>query len=226
MNLPQPGDYIDIHTHGGKLDSGVFFIENLMAHEERTPEDLPEQVCTFGIHPWFLNDKNSDQLLNRVHVVSGFSNLVAIGEAGIDKLRGPDMALQRKSFEEQIVISEEIKKPIIIHCVRAWEELFTVHKRVHPKMPWLVHGFRGKEDLAKQLLFKGMYLSLWFDFVIHPGSTKLLKSLPKDRIFLETDGSDFDIRLIYGKVASDMDISIEELKSVILRNFNKFFKYD
>jgi len=226
MNLPQPGDYIDIHTHGGKFDSGVFFIENLMAHEERTPEDFPEQACTFGIHPWFLNNNNYDQLLNRVQVVSGFSNLIAIGESGFDKLRGPDIELQRKSFEEQIAISEAIKKPVIIHCVRAWEELFTVHKRVHPTIPWLVHGFRGKEDLAKQLLFKGMYLSLWFDFVIRPESTKLLKSLPKDRIFLETDGSDSDIRVIYGKVASDLDLSIDELKSVILTNFYKFFKYD
>jgi len=116
MNLPQPGDYIDIHTHGGKAGSGVFFIENMMAHEERTPKDFPEQACTFGIHPWFLNKNNYDQLLNNVKAVTGFSNLVAIGESGFDKLRGPATELQRRSFEEQIAISEAIKKPIIIHA--------------------------------------------------------------------------------------------------------------
>ena len=226
MNLPQPGDFIDIHTHGGKFGSGVFFIENLMAHEEKTPEDLPHQTCTFGIHPWFLNDNNYDQLLNRVKAVTGFPNLVAIGESGFDKLRGPCMELQRKSFEEQIAISEEIKKPIIIHCVRSWEELFIIHKKVHPKMKWLVHGFRGKVELAEQLLSKGMYLSFWFDFVIRPESFRLLRNLPKDRIFLETDGSDIDIRTIYNKVAKDLDLSVDELKSVILTNFNMFFKYD
>lgn len=226
MNLPQPGDYIDIHTHGGKAGSGVFFIENMMAHEERTPKDFPEQACTFGIHPWFLNKNNYDQLLNNVKAVTGFSNLVAIGESGFDKLRGPATELQRRSFEKQIAISEEIKKPIIIHCVRAWEELFAIHKKFHPKMPWLVHGFRGKVELAGQLLSKGMYLSFWFDFVIRSESAPLLRSLPKDRIFLETDGADVDIKVIYEKVASDLDISIDELKSIILTNFNNFFKYD
>jgi Tat protein secretion system quality control protein TatD with DNase activity len=70
-----------------------------------------------------------------------------------------------------------------------------------------------------------MYLSFWFDFVIRPESAKLLKSLPKERIFLETDGSDIDIRMIYEKVATDLDIPVDELKSIILTNFNNFFKY-
>lgn len=226
MNLPYPGDYIDIHTHGGKSGSGVFFIENMMAHEKRTPEDFPEQACTFGIHPWFLNNNNYDQLLNSVKAVTGFSNIIALGEAGFDKLRGPDIELQRIAFEKQVIISEGIKKPIVIHCVRAWDELFAVHKKLHPKMKWLIHGFRGNVKLANQLLSKGMYLSFWFDFVIRPGSAKLLKSLPREKIFLETDGADVDIKVIYEKVASDLDISIDELKSIILTNFNNFFKYD
>ena len=224
MNFPQPVDYIDIHTHGSKSGSGVFFIENLMAHEERTPDDVPEQACTFGIHPWFLNNNNYDQLLNSVRTVTGFSNIVALGEAGFDKLRGPDMELQRIAFEKQVIISERIKKPVFIHCVRAWDELFAVHKRLNPKMTWLVHGFRGNVELATQLLSKGMYLSFWFDFVIRPESSQLLRSLPKERIFLETDGANIDIRTIYEKAASDLNLSVEELKSVILTNFKEFFK--
>jgi tRNA A37 threonylcarbamoyladenosine dehydratase len=64
MNLPQPGDYIDIHAHGGNLGEGVFIIENLMAHEERTPENDPEQACTFGIHPWYLKDEKTTEILD------------------------------------------------------------------------------------------------------------------------------------------------------------------
>ena len=90
-------------------------------------------------------------------------------------------------------------------------------------MPWMIHGFRGNVELATQLLSKGMYLSFWFDFVMRPESTKLLRSLPKDRIFLETDGADTDIRIIYDKVAGDLDISVDELKKIFLRNFNEFF---
>jgi TatD DNase family protein len=225
MNLPQPGDYIDIHTHAGKISTGIYIIENLMAHEDRTPGDIPEQACTFGIHPWYLNNNNFDQLLNSVIAVTGFPNLVAIGEAGFDKLRGPSMELQRRAFEEQITISEEIKKPVVIHCVRAWDELIPEHKRLKPKMPWLIHGFRGNKQLAAQLLSKGIYLSFWLGFVIRPESSNLLQSLSTDRIFLETDGADVKIKTIYEKVAVDLDLSVDELKSIILTNFKDFFSF-
>jgi TatD DNase family protein len=223
MNLPKQGDYIDIHTHAAKPVSGIYIIENLMAHEELTPEDIPEKACSYGIHPWYLNNKNIDQLLKSVTAVTGFLNLLALGETGFDKLRGPSPELQRRAFEEQIAISEEIKKPVVIHCVRAWDELLPEHKKLKPEMPWLVHGFRGNIELAKQLLSRGMYLSFWFDFVVRPESSQLLKRLPEDRIFLETDGAGVDIRTIYAKVATDLDHSVDELKSIILANFNKIF---
>jgi TatD DNase family protein len=90
-------------------------------------------------------------------------------------------------------------------------------------MPWLVHGFRGNVLLANQLLSKGMYLSFWFDFALRPESAELLRHMPKDRIFLETDGADVDIRTIYNKVAADLEISVDDLKAKILKNFNDFF---
>jgi TatD DNase family protein len=224
MNLPRAGDYINIHTHDGKPETGIYAIENLMAHEERTPEDIPEQDCSFGIHPWFLNNNNYEQLLNRVIEVTRYPNLAAIGEAGFDKLKGPSMELQRVAFEKHIAISEAIKKPVIIHCVRAWDELLAVNKKLHPKMPWLIHGFRGSVELAMQLISKGMYLSFWFDFVLRKESSALLKSVPDSRIFLETDGADVDIREIYKKVADDKNITVEDLKEIISDNFRKFFK--
>jgi hypothetical protein len=48
--------------------------------------------------------------------------------------------------------------------------------------------------------------------------------MPKERIFLETDGADIDIAEIYKKVASDIDLTVVELKSIILSNFNDIFK--
>jgi len=223
MNFPQPGDYIDIHSHGGKSSQGLIIIENLMAHEEINPKDISGQACTVGIHPWYLNEKNVCQQLDNVKEVIGLPNVIAVGEAGFDKLKGADLELQRRAFEEQIAISEKVKKPVIIHCVRCWDELFSCNKRLGPQMPWLIHGFRGNVDLAKQLISKGMYLSFWFDFVIRPESANLLKRVPKERIFLETDGADIDIRYIYDKVASDLDLSVDELKSNILTNFKEFF---
>jgi len=221
MYLPQPGDYIDIHVHGGSPASGIFILESLMAHEEKLPVDVSGVAYTYGIHPWFLNEENHKRLISCVENAVIQAEIIAIGEAGFDRLRGPSPELQRRVFEEQIIISEKILKPVVIHCVRAWDELLAVHKKLRPKMPWLIHGFRGNVELADQLLTKGMFLSFWFEFVLRPESRNLLRHLPADRIFLETDGADVDIRSIYNKVSTDLDMSVDELKSIILKNFNK-----
>jgi TatD DNase family protein len=223
MNHPLPGDYIDIHTHGSGVISGIYAVENLMAHEERTPSDNPSQPSSCGIHPWHLDSGTMERLIEKVQSVAEAPSLIAIGEAGFDKLRGPEIEIQTRAFEAQVLISEEVRKPLFIHCVRAWDELLPAHKRLRPKMPWMVHGFRGNKVLANQLLSKGMYLSFWFDFIIRPESSEIVRSLPKDRIFLETDGADVHISTIYDKVAIDLDMSVDDLKKVILGNYTEFF---
>ena len=224
MNLPQPGDYIDIHVHDGKPAAGIFMLECLMAHEEKTAENIPGVAYTYGIHPWFLNENNHKQQISSVEDAICLPEIVAVGEAGFDKIKGPDRDLQYRTFVEQVLIAEKFKKPVVIHCVRAWDELLSVKKNLRPKMPWLIHGFRGNKELAAQLLSKGMYLSFWFDFVLKPESAALLRSLSPGRIFLETDGAEVDIRDIYKKVSNDLDLSVEDLKSIMLSNFNDFFK--
>ncbi len=223
MNSPGPGDYIDIHVHGGRPAPGIFLLESLMAHEGKYAEDKPGIAYTFGIHPWFLNEENHKELIAIVEETVSSTDIIAIGEAGFDRLKGPSAELQRIVFEEQVMLSEKTCKPLVIHCVKAWDDLLSVKKRLKPAMPWLVHGFRGNVELASQLLSKGMYLSIWFDFVLRPESGQLLKNLPLNRMFLETDGADVDIRAIYEKVARDRDIKVDELKSIILNNFNEFF---
>lgn len=224
MSFPQQNDFIDIHTHGSVPSPGIFKVETLMAHEERVPDEIAGIAYAAGIHPWNLNDENHDRLLSYVEKTCSYKNVIAVGEAGFDKIKGPAMSLQQKTFEEQVRIAGKLKKPVVIHCVRSWEELMAEHKRLKPSMPWLVHGFRGKPELGIQLISKGMYLSFWFDYILRPESAQLMKSLPKERIFLETDGADVDIRDIYNKVSNDLSLSVNELKSQIFANFNKFFK--
>jgi len=223
MNLPQPGEYIDIHTHDAKPAEGIFAVENLMAHENLKPEKISTRAFTAGIHPWHLNENNREQLLEYVRNIAGNPDLIAFGEAGFDKLRGPSIELQKSTFAEQVKIADENQKPLVIHCVRSWDELLSAHKNLKPVKPWLVHGFRGKKELALQLIKRGMYLSFWFDFVLRPESADLLRFLPKERIFLETDGADTDIREIYRKVSVDLAIDVDELKKIIFNNFDMLF---
>jgi len=223
MNLPQAGDFIDIHTHGSGSADGIFSVENIMAHEGTDPTYISANAFTAGIHPWHLNEANMESLLEFIRKISGNPSLIAFGEAGFDKLRGPSIELQRSTFAEHVKIAGENGKPLIIHCVKAWDELLAAHKNLKPATPWLVHGFRGKRELALQLVKRGMYLSFWFDFVLRPESAELLRYLPEERIFLETDGAGVDIREIYKKVSGDLAVSVDELKSIILGNYKKLF---
>jgi TatD DNase family protein len=226
MSIPLEGDYIDIHVHDGKAAKGIFILETLMAHEDRLPVETEGVAFTYGIHPWFLDQENFSGQLSRVENVTTLREVIAIGEAGFDKLRGPSAELQKEVFEKQVSISENLKKPLIIHCVRAWDEVLSARKTLRPEMPWMIHGFRGKIRQAEQLLSKGFWLSIWFEYSLRPESADLFSKLPIDSIFLETDGADVDIRDIYNKVSSDIKLPVDELKSAMFSNYKRFFGID
>ncbi|MGD0583220.1 MAG: TatD family hydrolase [Bacteroidales bacterium] len=223
MNLPSKGDYIDIHNHEGRSSPGHFSIENLMAHEQRVPDFIKGSAYTIGIHPWHLTSDTYNEQIEKVRTYADHNNIIAIGEAGFDRLKGPDHDLQKKALEEQVAVSGEVSKPVFIHCVRSWDELLAVHKRMMPSKPWIIHGFRGKKELALQLVSKGMYISFWFDFIIRPESADLVRNIPPERIFLETDGSWAKISDIYEKVSSDLGVEVEDLKERIYKNFIELF---
>lgn len=223
MNHPSPGDFIDIHNHGSGTEPGCFSVECLMAHEKREPDFQKGIAYSSGIHPWHLEAPAFDEDLDRVRRQLTHGNVIAAGEAGFDRMRGPGMELQLRAFGEQVKLSERAGKPLFIHCVRAWDHLLAAHRKMKPAQAWIIHGFRGKKELAGQLLSRGMFVSFWFDFVLRPESAMLVKSLPADRIFLETDGSGVGIGEIYRKVSSGMEIDIPALKELMYNNYISVF---
>jgi len=222
MNLPRPDDYIDIHTHGSRPESGLFVVNTLLVHEDNVITTSPGVAWSAGIHPWYLSYENSEILWGKLLDLAGDPGLFAIGEAGFDRLHGPAPELQRETFSRQALLAEKKGLPLIIHCVKAWDELLAEHRKIKPSVPWLIHGFRGSMELAVQLVSRDLYLSFWFDFVVRPVATELLLALPDEKIFLETDGSGTDIKDIYKKVAADLSLSIEELKAKVYSNFMTF----
>jgi TatD DNase family protein len=226
MNLPLAGDFIDIHTHGSHPAHGKFMVEILMAHEAILPEEQKGIAYAAGIHPWHLNEGNRSRLTEFMYRVAPHPAIVAVGEAGFDRLRGPSIELQREVFEEQVRLAGQLGKPMVIHCVKAWDEILAVHRRLKPTTLWLIHGFRGKKELATQLISRGFYISIWFEFALRPESADLIRFLPVEKLFLETDGADIDIRDIYIKVAADLGFSMDELKTVMNNNFKRFLGID
>ncbi|MCU0459358.1 MAG: TatD family hydrolase, partial [Bacteroidales bacterium] len=140
--------YIDFHTHssGGRDDTVV--IRNLMAGDE-VPADFPANTLfSAGIHPWQLTGNNLEYLQTELLLTVAHPHVVMIGEAGFDRLRGAQGEVQYRAFLFQAQMAEEMGKPVVIHCVKGWDELRRARREVKPGRPWVIHGFRGSGSLA------------------------------------------------------------------------------
>lgn len=144
---------------------------------------------------------------SQLDAVAREKNVVAIGETGLDKLRGPEISLQAEAFERHVSVSEGVGKPLIIHCVRAYNELMSMRRRVSPSQAWVVHGFRGKPELARQLVDAGFLLSLGAKF-----NAATAMAIPSDKLLIESDDSDVDVASIYRSVAAARNQSVPELE--------------
>lgn len=143
----------DVHTHRPPADLTTPAVVSIDASEPFEPR--PGECYAVGIHPWHA----AADRLPLLRLRAAHPQVVMIGEAGLDRLVEAPMPLQIELFEAQVRLADELRKPLIIHCVRAWGELLDVRKRLRPDSPWIVHGFRGKSPLATQLLDAGLSLS-------------------------------------------------------------------
>ena len=223
MNLPARSDYINIHDHGALPEKGVFTVDNIMVHETRRPVISEGVAFTVGAHPWFLTADNRLTMMARVREFSVHPGVIAIGETGLDRLKGASQELQREIFLEHSEIAAGLGMPLIIHCVRAYDEVLAMKKSLKPRVPWLLHGFRGKPELARQLTSKGIYLSAWVEWAIRPVSINSLREIPDDLFFLETDGFNISIEPVYKVVAGHLGIEVEELRERIYKNYLTLF---
>ena len=199
--------FFDFHHHKSHNSYGIY---NL--HQE---EILPENYFSIGIHPKDI-DGNWQENLEKVKEISQQQNCVAIGECGLDALINIDENLQKKVFEAQILWANEINKPMIIHCVKRFQELIPFQKLA--KVPLIIHGFNKRKSVADEMLKHGFYLSFGKS-VLHSVSLQaIVKDFPLEKMFLETDDADFDIAELYQKVAELKEISLGKLQKQISNN--------
>lgn len=209
---------LDIHTHKQEAGLGGKAIVNYRLSEA---PPFAEGCCySVGVHPWQLAEADAGRQLQMLAHRLPHKQIVAIGEAGLDKLAAAPMEIQAKAFAAQVHLSETYRLPLIIHCVKAMEQLLAIKKQLRPLQPWIWHGFRGKPQQAAQLLRQGFYLSLGEHY---PPET--MRLIPDDRLFLETDESPLDIGEIIRHAAQVRGVEAETLRAVLRRNIqNLFFK--
>ena len=139
-----------------------------------------------------------------------------------DKKVETDFNEQIRVFKAQIFISEEYRRPLIIHCVKAYNEVFELHQKLHPEMPWILHGYQGNVNTTKQLGKNGMHFSFGKSLFFEKSkSIESLKFLPLEKIFFETDEFDQEVDKVYKKAAELKNVSLDILKNEVFNNFNR-----
>ena len=201
---------IDIHTHNSTAGENAIY-------NCGTDYIAGRRVST-GIHPWHIDSQWRCGFAKVVELAKK-ENIVAIGECGFDTLKGTaPIELQEEVFRAHAMLAEELCKPLIIHCVKAYDKLIALYKELSPKQAWILHGFRGKPQLAAQLTKKGLYISLGEKF-----NAESVAAIPAERLFIESDESECPIAAIYTAIAVTKGMSVEKLAQQITAN-SRIFK--
>ena len=212
--------YFNLHTHKNEHSERVISLVN------QYPLDYQREIPIFsiGIHPWKIDQ---DRVWDEFQIIKKEVNnpsCWAVGECGLDKRIECPMELQIEVFKAQLLLAETHQKPVIIHCVAAYQELIAIKKEMQTTIPLVIHGFSKNWDIAKQLLDNDFYLSFGKYLIQNPNLAGVFKQVPNDRFFLETDNMNEDIAFVYEKAAFYKQIDLLALQNQIENNIETVFK--
>lgn len=173
-------------------------------------------MYSLGLHPWHLDSHTLADSLLRLENMARATGVAAIGECGLDALRGAPMWVQVNAFKAQALIAERLRKPLIIHDVKCHEGILGVHRDVAPSVPWIIHGFRGKPSVAAMFLSRGIALGFGERF-----NAETLRLVPSSMIYAETDES---LKPISDIIAALSESAGRNLFPDIDRNMNTLLK--
>ena len=205
--------FINIHSHQSQQKND-FVITNLYNHFEQV---VAGGIYSAGLHPWYLNETTWVEEMKALEQFSNNKNVLAIGECGLDKICTTGFLLQQHVFAAQIGLANKINKPLIIHCVKAYEEVVQQLQQNNNRVPVIFHGFNKNKILAQQLIHKGFYLSFG-KALQQPAMQELIKILPADKIFLETDDAAVNIEMIYLLATQALQLDVNSLSLQIKKN--------
>ncbi len=208
--------FYNLHTHQSVNKAHVVELVN------QYPLDLQitSPYYSIGIHPWHINELTLAQELEIIEQHLQLPNCLALGECGLDKRIDTDLELQKKVFIEQIKLAEKYKKPLVLHCVAAYQEAIAIKKEYKITVPVVIHGFSKNIQVAQSLLSNGFYLSFGKYLLRNPELSDVFKQIPKEFVFLETDMIEETIEMVYQKAESIIDYDIKE---VVANNFKRVF---
>lgn len=214
--------FIDVHTHNIIRTGSPFFIMNIMSDFDQISH--VNGFYSAGLHPWYLMEKNVEMEFSLLEKRLNNSNVLAVGECGLDKLCTIEWSLQELWFEKQVLLANEVMKPLIVHCVRAFDEILAMLKASKVIVPVIFHGYEKSESVAFKILQQNPNYYLSFGKgLMNKHIANVFRHIPDDRILLETDSSSFSIEEIYFKASQIKNLSLERLKEQIGSTALKIF---
>lgn len=209
--------FYNLHTH--KFTNNPVIFELVNQYPWEFDATIPQY--SIGIHPWYINENRLETDLQIIEEKLKLPECFALGECGLDKRIEVSMSLQMEVFEKQIAMAEKYQKPLVLHLVAAFDELIEVKKRLNISVPMIIHGFSKSEQLAKQLIDNGFYLSFGKYLLRNPELEAVFKSIPNDRFFLETDTIDETLEEVYKIAASYKNVTVEALQKQVEVNWKR-----
>ena len=211
--------YFNLHTHSYSNQADVVELVN------QYPQEFTDAIPNYsiGIHPWFIVEDRIESDLAIIESKLKESSCLAVGECGLDKRIEIPFELQQAVFERQLLLAEQYQKPVVIHCVAAFQELIAIKKRLKISVPFMIHGYSKNEQLAKELVANGCYISFGKYLLRMPQLESVFCAMPNDRFFLETDTDEQTIQEVYELAAQYKGLSLDQIQELVNTNFRKVF---
>lgn len=212
---------LDIHTHGPAPRPGA--VVSCSPFLLPAEGEFPGQLFSVGIHPWELPALADSELEDGLELMRGQlsrPDVAAAGECGLDLLRGGPLFRQMNWFLRQAELAGECGRPMVVHCVKAWQQVAEIRRQAGRDRPWALHGFRAKPSVAAMLAGFGF----WFSFGERFNAETLgwvLSNCP-DRVLAETDESRLPIQAILASMAAAAGVAASDLERMVLENTRRF----
>lgn len=152
----------------------------------------PDVICSFGIHPWFIQGRSSRWLRNLREALA--SRPAGIGEIGLDSRMGDDLDADREAvFRAQLDLSCELALPASLHCRDAWDPMLKILLALPPHPAGLlIHAYSGPADALAALAANNVHVSFG-GTLTRPTNARARENasrVPADRFLLESDAPD------------------------------------
>ena len=216
--------YFDFHSH--KLGQfNCFNCDYKLVNELRLLDYI--QPISLSSHPWSREKFNINDFIKAYEIVQKRSDLklIAIGEIGIDRVRGHNIDEQVKQFRELSLFAKRVDLPMIIHCVKSLEDILKILQEIRFNKPCMFHDFNGNLKMAMRVVEKGHFIGIGQS--LFRENSRVYKNIPLislEHILPETDDMGKEISDVYKTLSKLLGMSETILAQKIFENRSKIFE--